>query len=117
MPTDNLPGAESLLVSIGAQRLRSLGLSVRTRIDAFLTARARDATIDNEPVMRPESWHTAPHVARAGDGGKGDHPTERCPFPGEPQHTAGSAQAVIMKIITEVAQPVNELRKNAFALR
>ena len=31
---------------------------------------------------------------------------------GEPPHTAGSAQAVIMKIITDTARPVHELRKN-----
>ena len=31
---------------------------------------------------------------------------------GEPPHTAGSAQAVIMKIVTDVARPVNELRRN-----
>ena len=31
---------------------------------------------------------------------------------GEPPHTAGSAQAVIMKIITDTARPVQELRKN-----
>jgi len=31
---------------------------------------------------------------------------------GEPPHTAGSAQAVIMKIITDVARPVSELRRN-----
>jgi serine/threonine-protein kinase len=31
---------------------------------------------------------------------------------GEPPHTAGSAQGVIMKIITDVARPVQELRKN-----
>ncbi|MGD8278836.1 MAG: hypothetical protein PVH00_12445, partial [Gemmatimonadota bacterium] len=31
---------------------------------------------------------------------------------GEPPHTGGSAQAVIMKIITDVPRPVAELRKN-----
>ncbi len=31
---------------------------------------------------------------------------------GEPPHTAGTAQAVIMKIIVDTARPVNELRKN-----
>jgi Tol biopolymer transport system component len=31
---------------------------------------------------------------------------------GEPPHTAGSAQAVIMKIITEPARPVRQVRKN-----
>ena len=31
---------------------------------------------------------------------------------GEPPHTAGSAQAVIMKIIVDPARPVQELRKN-----
>jgi serine/threonine-protein kinase len=31
---------------------------------------------------------------------------------GEPPHTAGSAQAVIMKIITDVPRPVQELRRN-----
>ena len=31
---------------------------------------------------------------------------------GEPPHTAGSAQAVIMKIITDTARPVQELRRN-----
>ncbi|MBL8996655.1 MAG: protein kinase [Gemmatimonadetes bacterium] len=31
---------------------------------------------------------------------------------GEPPHTAGSAQAVIMKVITTAAAPVNQLRKN-----
>src|SRR5574339_270662 len=31
---------------------------------------------------------------------------------GEPPHTGGSAQAVIMKIITDVARPVGQLRRN-----
>jgi serine/threonine-protein kinase len=31
---------------------------------------------------------------------------------GEPPHTAGSAQATIMKIVTEVAQPVTDIRKS-----
>jgi serine/threonine-protein kinase len=31
---------------------------------------------------------------------------------GEPPHTGGSAQAVIMKIITDVARPAQELRRN-----
>jgi serine/threonine-protein kinase len=31
---------------------------------------------------------------------------------GEPPHTGGTAQAVIMKIITDTARPVNEIRKN-----
>ena len=31
---------------------------------------------------------------------------------GEPPHTGGTAQAVIMKIITDVARPVHELRRN-----
>jgi eukaryotic-like serine/threonine-protein kinase len=31
---------------------------------------------------------------------------------GEPPHTGSSAQAVIMKIITDTARPVNDLRKN-----
>jgi hypothetical protein len=31
---------------------------------------------------------------------------------GEPPHLGGSAQAIIMKIITDVARPVNELRKS-----
>ena len=31
---------------------------------------------------------------------------------GEPPHTGGSAQQIIMKIITEAAQPVTSLRKS-----
>ena len=31
---------------------------------------------------------------------------------GEPPHTGGTAQAVIMKIITDTARPVNEIRRN-----
>jgi Tol biopolymer transport system component len=32
---------------------------------------------------------------------------------GEPPHTGGTAQAVIMKIITDVARPVSDIRRNA----
>ena len=71
---------------------------------------------------RAVARHAALHEPRAGDGGEGDHEPlghllarraccTRCST-GEPPHTGASAQQIIMKIITEEARPVTELRKS-----